>query len=269
MNFGLLARNLLFLIAATAGVTHAQVFGTVESVNGNVHIVGPEGQNLSVQTGQQLTVGQTVQTQSNSEVHIATQDGGLLALRANTSFQMLQYKPEADSTGQIAMSLVRGALRSISGWIGKINPKGYRITTPTATIGIRGTDHETTVLEVSHGRDEAGTYDSVLEGATLVRSGDKEIHLEAGEHGFAPKGEGSALRRLTERPDFLAQRRLLMEDRIQERKERLKQQLIEKAATLPEQTRSALRAKLESMDSEAREAVKKRLLRKPPRRSSD
>lgn len=97
----------------------AQVFGTVDGVDGAVSIIRADGIQSPPVLGQKLLVGQTVQTEQTGELHVVTEDCGLLA--------------------------VRGALRSISGWIGKINPRGYRVTTPTVTIGIRGTDHETTV----------------------------------------------------------------------------------------------------------------------------
>jgi hypothetical protein len=37
----------------------------------------------------------------------------------------LQFQATQDHKAMIDMSLVRGALRSITGWIGKINPSGY------------------------------------------------------------------------------------------------------------------------------------------------
>jgi hypothetical protein len=37
---------------------------------------------------------------------------------------------------------VRGGFRAISGLIGKVDRQAYRVATPAATIGIRGTDYE-------------------------------------------------------------------------------------------------------------------------------
>ena len=48
----------------------------------------------------------------------------------------------AASDNRSALSLLKGAMRAITGYIGRSNRDGYRIETPTATIGIRGTDHE-------------------------------------------------------------------------------------------------------------------------------
>jgi hypothetical protein len=43
---------------------------------------------------------------------------------------MLQYQATQDGKSVIDMSLMqRRALRSITGWIGKLNPSGYRVNT--------------------------------------------------------------------------------------------------------------------------------------------
>ena len=246
----------------------AQVFGTVDAVNGPVSIVSADGATVTPVVGHKLLVGQTVLTQADGELHAVTEDGGLLALRPNTTFKMLQYQSTQDSKSVIDMSLVLGALRSITGWIGKLNPSAYRVTTSTATVGIRGTDHEVTVVEAGNGRDHPGTYDSVLEGATVVRSAQGELHLEAGQHGFAARdGQGSP-RLLSERPEFLGQRALRLEEHIAERKEKLGQrvrQVVDANPDLPK----AVREKLDNLTDEQREVARKKLLRRAQRRNAD
>ena len=228
----------------------AQVFGTVDAVTGPVNVVSADGATVTPVVGQKLLVGQTVQTQAAGELHAVTEDGGLLALRPNTTFKMLRYQATQDDKSVIDMSLVRGALRSITGWIGKLNPSGYRVNTATATIGIRGTDHEVTFVEAGTGRDHAGTYDSVLEGATFVRSAQGELHLEAGQHGFAARDGQLTPRLLAERPEFLGQR---------------VRQVIDANPDGPK----AVREKLDNMTDEQREAARKKLLRRAQRRNAD
>lgn len=257
----------LVLLLAPLGVL-AQVYGTVDAISGPVAIISPDGTQAAPAVGQKLLVGQTVQTQAAGELHAVTEDGGLLAVRPNTTFKMLQYQASQDSKALIDMSLVRGALRSITGWIGKFNAAGYRVATPTATVGIRGTDHETTVLDVGSGHDHAGTYDSVLEGATVVRSAHGELQLQAGEHGFAAKDDRSGPRLLAERPEFLGQRVLRLEERIQDRKEKLGQRVRQVLDDHPEVAK-AVRERLDNLNDEQRETVRKRLLRRPLKRSGD
>lgn len=257
----------LGLLLAPMGVL-AQVYGTVEAVSGTVSIVSADGTQAAPALGQKLLVGQTVQTQAAGELHAVTEDGGLLAVRPNTTFKMLQYQASQDNKAMIDMSLVRGALRSITGWIGKFNAAGYRIATPTATIGIRGTDHETTVLDIAGGHDHAGTYDSVLEGATVVRSAHGELQLQEGQHGFAPKDAQATPRLLAERPDFLVKRVLRLEDRINDRKEKLGQRVRQALEDHPEVAR-VVRERFDNLNDDQREIARKKLLRRPLKRSGD
>jgi hypothetical protein len=71
-------------------------------------------------------------------------DGGLLAIRPDTQMKFDEYKfsGKEDGSERGVMSLLRGGFRTITGAIGRINKNNYRVNTPTATVGIRGTDHE-------------------------------------------------------------------------------------------------------------------------------
>ncbi|HWY23269.1 MAG TPA: hypothetical protein VNX47_00020, partial [Nevskia sp.] len=50
-------------------------------------------------------------------------------------------------------SLLKGGFRSISGLIGKLNHDEYRVSTPVATIGIRGTDYLVVICDTSCATD--------------------------------------------------------------------------------------------------------------------
>ena len=171
-----------------------------------------------VYVGQQIFSGQTLNTLEDGEVHVVTVDGGFIALRPNTVFRVDEYKANGDSSDKIFMSLFKGALRSITGWIGKHNMSAYRITTPNATLGIRGTDHETTVIEKADG-DEPGTYDTVNEGETVLKTAHGEVGVGPGKFAFAPKNGAVAPHFLEKHPNFLAKRKLKIEERVQQRKD--------------------------------------------------
>lgn len=221
-------RNLFILLAAllTFGNTvhAAELFATVESLSGSAYVSYPSGQPADIFVGQKIYEKQTISTAQDGEVHITTVDGGIIALRQNTVFRVDEYKAYGDSGDKIFMSLARGAIRSITGWIGKFNAPSYRITTPTATIGIRGTDHETTVIEDANG-DEPGTYDTVNEGVTVLKTQYGESEITPGKFAFAPKHRAIAPFFLAQKPVFLAKRKLKIEERIQQKKEALRDRL--------------------------------------------
>jgi hypothetical protein len=143
------------------------------------------------------------------------------------------------------MTLFKGAARSITGWIGKRNAASYRITTPTATIGIRGTDHETIVIDkidkykpkatsIAGFHDDSdeldpngssGTYDVVNEGSTLLKTQYGEAEVRPGKFVFAPKDKAVPPIQLTKTPKFFADRRLKIEGRVVTRKDFLQKNL--------------------------------------------
>jgi len=206
--------NVIFCHAAYA----AALFGTVEALSGDASVADIPGTTARVYKGQQIFEGQTLNTSEGSEVHIATVDGGFIALRENTIFRVDEYKAEGDdSADKIFMSLLRGAMRSITGWIGTHNRSAYRITTPNATIGVRGTDHETMVIVDGDG-DEPGTYDTVNEGSTVLKTPQGETVVKPGKFAFAPRNHAAPPHYLASHPRFWAMRRLRIEQRIQQRK---------------------------------------------------
>lgn len=208
---------LSFLVACHTAYA-AELFGTVDAISGSAVVVDQSGKSAPISSGQNIYEGQTISSGPDGEVHLVTEDGGIIAVRPDTVFRVDGYKAEGNDTDKIFMSLLKGTVRSITGWVGKFNHSAYRINTPTATIGIRGTDHETTVIEKGDG-DEPGTYDHVNEGSTVLNTPHGSAEVVPGKFAFAPRGRAVAPVFLTQQPRFLAMRRLRIEDRIQRRKE--------------------------------------------------
>jgi hypothetical protein len=92
-------------------------------------------------------------------------------------------------------SLVKGGFRAISGAIGKVNHGEYQISTPVATIGIRGTDYISVICDALCAYDpvvseitpantsaEGGVITGVTEGSIVVTSPQGESVLTAGHY---------------------------------------------------------------------------------------
>jgi hypothetical protein len=211
----------LVLFIACPAVYAAELFGKVDAMSGSAFVSDQSGQSTPVAVGLEIHEGQTISSGPDSEVHIVTEDGGMIAMRPDTVFRVDEYKADGSSADKIFMSLLTGAVRSITGWIGKHDNSAYRLTTPTVTLGIRGTDHEVTVIDKGNG-DEPGTYDTVNEGATVMKTPQGQTEVAPGKFAFAPKGRVAAPLLLARQPGFWARRRLKIEGRIQQRKEYLR-----------------------------------------------
>lgn len=220
-------KNLLvFLTALLAGnVAHsAQLFGAVDAIHGSASVSGQAGAPVSLAVGSKIYEGQTIVTSADGEVHIVTEDGGLIALRPDTEFRVDQYKAEGGADDRTFVSLLKGSLRSITGWIGGHNHAAYSVATPGATIGIRGTDHETTVI-LKAGADGVGTYDTVFEGGTTLKTAHGSADVAPGKFAFAPQDKAVAPMVLEKNPEYWGKRSLKIEARIQARKDILRSRM--------------------------------------------
>jgi len=80
-----------------------------------------------------------VLTGTEGRAQIRFSDGGLVALYPDSQFTVTRYADGA-GTGEdhFVVNLLRGGMRALTGLIGKRNPSSYKVITPTAVVGIRG-----------------------------------------------------------------------------------------------------------------------------------
>jgi hypothetical protein len=169
----------------------ASCFAQVWLVSGEVNAVAETG-SRPLQAGDAVFVGETIRAAAQSEAVFKTADAGLVALRPGAEFVTESYAAQARNTDHLRLRISRGSLRLVSGWIGQINREGVQIFTPEARIGIRGTDHEPFVLpeDLADATPyEAGSYDKVNRGRTVLATTAGELELRAGQTGFASAPE--------------------------------------------------------------------------------
>lgn len=246
----------LLLVMILAGSALAgELFATVDAVHGESYVLDASGKSTPATVGLKIFEGQSVGTRQDSELHLITVDDGLIGLRPNSLLRVDAYKAARSPDDKIHMSLLRGAMRSITGWLAKINKDAYRLQTQTATIGIRGTDHETYELEQQSGIHEPGTYERVNQGATVVRSTHHEIEVHAGETGFLSPTPEAVPRLLAKTPEFLDERPLRIEERLQRRRELIR----EATENLSDEQLQRLRETYREASPEQRERMRKRM----------
>ena len=85
----------------------------------------------------------------NGRLAIQFLDDSIVKLTEHSKLIIDEYIFDPDpSKSKMALNMASGTARFISGAFGKINKENITINTPTATIGIRGTDFTTTVDEL-------------------------------------------------------------------------------------------------------------------------
>jgi hypothetical protein len=164
------------LLAVAAGPALAQnVAGRFLTVIGDVRVLNPGGDRRP-ERGEEVREGETILTGAGALTQIRLADGGMLSVRGDTEmkFDRFSHAGENDRESSMFISLLKGGFRSVTGLIGRLNRGGYRITTPSATIGIRGTDHEPVVVPPPPPgvtpQVAPGTYDRVNSGETLMQN---------------------------------------------------------------------------------------------------
>ena len=181
------------LLAATltlAGTAVLASTGTVTQLSGTLSVRKADGSVRILSQRSTIESGDTVNTERESFAQIRFSDGGQITLKPNTAvkieeFKFAEEKPQDDS---FLYSLVKGGLRAVTGIVGKRSKDKYQLGTATATIGIRGTTVSADDCFNNRTGDcaqlEAGVYVGVADGEVVVRNGQGELGLSAGQFGL-------------------------------------------------------------------------------------
>lgn len=177
----LLRRYAILILAALAvaagggaSAQAPQAAGRFVSVTGEVEVVGRDGARRSAERGGDIREGDTIVTGASALAQARMSDGGLISVRADSEFKLEQfgYKGRDDRNASFVVSILKGGFRTITGLIAQVNRSGYRISTPSATIGVRGTHFEVVHVlpQIASQQLPAGTYNRVFEGITTVQN---------------------------------------------------------------------------------------------------
>jgi FecR protein len=90
-------------------------------------------------SGNRVESGDLITTGSAGRTQLRFTDGGMVSLQPNSQFKISRYADAGDGKqDSFLVDLARGGMRALTGLIGKRNRDNYKVTTSTATIGIRG-----------------------------------------------------------------------------------------------------------------------------------
>ena len=168
-------------ISATAANEAGKMLATV----GAVSATQPDNVARPLTAGAAVLSGDIIATAAEAAAQWRYIDGTLMSLPANSRLRIDEYRYPNPERG--FFSLLKGGLRALSGAIGHKNRDNYRMLTPVATIGLRGTDYQLRLCQ-----DDCpsgfpnGLYLSVFEGTIAAANDAGEFLLHAGESAFIP-----------------------------------------------------------------------------------
>lgn len=129
--------------AYSADATPAQdMVGEASMTIGSVKATSADGVARSLERGSPIRVGDKIETGEGGHVHIRFVDGGRLSVRPSSRLQVENYARSTDTSTLTAIKfrLDEGVVRSITGSWGEAARDRFRLNTPVAAIGIKGTD---------------------------------------------------------------------------------------------------------------------------------
>jgi hypothetical protein len=183
-------------IAASAKLISAQ--GEISAIDGQ------EVKRRLVDGGS-VYPGETVETGAGAKGVLVFRDDSRITMGGSTRFKVdsFVFDDKNPAEGKAMVSLLRGSMRALTGLIGKADKRNVRFTTPTATIGIRGTGLDLDCIAI----DSCSffTWQGVIE-VTQIGQTTSQV-LEAGQGLFVSR---TVIRPLTaptlerlERPDLV------------------------------------------------------------------
>ncbi len=137
----------IVLIVLFLGATlFSQDVATVTGLTGKA-FVERSGKKIDVTLGFELGEKDTIVTNGKAKVQIIFKDETLVTVGKNSKFSIDEYLFEENQESVAKFAILKGAMRTITGRIGKIAPDRFSVKAKTATIGIRGTNFTALVDE--------------------------------------------------------------------------------------------------------------------------
>ncbi len=133
-------KYLILLITLFFSLETFAAIGTITALKGSATIDRHQ-LIMPVKIGSTIDTTDIIQTSDKTLLQIIFSDKTAVTLGANTQFSVQSYQFGNAENSNAEFSLTKGFFKSVSGKIGKLAPQRFKIKTPTATIGIRGTTY--------------------------------------------------------------------------------------------------------------------------------
>ncbi len=146
-NAILISLGLCFSLTA-----QAESIGKLVKVKGDVQIISESGDSVQAKALAELNTGAMIKTGSGSYAKLIMKDDTVFQLGPNSDFSLDQFEFKTKNERTATYSLAKGQLRS---WFVHKSPdKTLSIKTPTASMGIRGTEILTDVYSDTDGNQK-------------------------------------------------------------------------------------------------------------------
>ena len=175
------------ILVTSSPAANAAASGRIAFVSGGAY-VERGAQKMPMQPDMLVEAGDVLVTENDGRVQWRMADDSYFAIRPSSRFKIDEYTaPVAGSGGKAFYSLLKGGYRCISGLIGKGDQSAYRVVSPVATMGIRGTDHTHVICQADctwapGGNVADGLYTRVDMGKSILSNAQGSLDVAAGQY---------------------------------------------------------------------------------------
>ncbi len=175
----------------------------VTAINGEA-IVFRENKEIQIKKDFKIFEKDIIKTKKNAKLQLIFKDNTIISLGQNSTFEIKQYLFSNTKKPSAKFKISKGIFKSITGKIGKIAPKNFKLKTQNATIGIRGT---TIIGEISKERDtiicsSGQIVVSTPKGEVIVNKGEKTIAKKQKPPTKAIKVSKKVIKTLEQKVDY-------------------------------------------------------------------
>ncbi|NCF64282.1 MAG: hypothetical protein GWP58_15645 [Gammaproteobacteria bacterium] len=146
---------LIAALSASTLVAAPDSTGMVVASRGEV-IALSNGGSRELKQGDFIYIDDEIMTTNRSFVVLQFEDGAKVTVRPDSTLIIEQYVYNGNADDAAELNLVSGGLRVITGAMAKSNPENYKVRTPVALMGVRGTEFSV-ILCGENVCDEDGT----------------------------------------------------------------------------------------------------------------
>ena len=130
---------LLTVLMSASAVAAEDSAGMVVASRGEV-IAMSNGGSRELKQGDFVYKNDEIMTSNRSFAVLQFVDGAKVTVRPDSTLIIEQYLYAGNASDEATLNLVSGGLRVITGAMAKSNPENYKVRTPVALMGVRGTE---------------------------------------------------------------------------------------------------------------------------------
>jgi hypothetical protein len=144
MRFVIIILGMIWLVSGKADEVP---IGYVKTVSGESYVI-TKNTKVQAKTGTPVFQGSQLKTGQKSSLGITFKDETVMSFGPDTELTVDEYL-YAPSQGKLKFGskLAKGSMNYVSGAIAKLQPDAVSVTTPTGTIGVRGTQFAVKIEE--------------------------------------------------------------------------------------------------------------------------